>query len=135
MAQLWEGRVRLEEAKVLDSKGQSVKQIVKLVPVSSGGYDASEIGEIAKVLQSKEVAGIAGYSIWMQGSLEPKAKGLFVTIATVAKAVKEGARLEIQKVSRGSAGRKFPAPCFVLIPKDHVFKSSKGTGKKIFGRA
>lgn len=135
MAQLWEGRVRLEEAKVFDSKSQPVRNIVKLVSAQSGGYDASEIGEIFKTLQIEKVSGIAGYSIWLQGSLELKAKVAFVTIATVVKAVKEGAKLEIQKVSRGSAGSKFPVPCFVLIPKGHVFKSSKQTEKKIFGRA
>jgi hypothetical protein len=132
MAQLWEGRVRIEQASVL---GADKKTIVKLVPVSSGGYDASEIGEIAKALVVKEVDGIAGYSVWLQGSLELKTRVAFVPITTIAKAVKEGARLEIQKVSRGSAGRKFPAPCLVVIPKGHVFKSSKHTEKKIFGRA
>lgn len=132
MAQLWEGRVRIEQTSVL---GAEKKTIVKLVPVSSGGYDASEIGEIAKALTAKEIDGIAGYSVWLQGSLELKTRVAFVPIATIAKAVKEGARLEIHKVSRGSAGRKFPAPCFVLIPKGHVFKSSKQPEKKIFGRA
>ena len=132
MAQLWEGRVRIELADVL---GAEKKTVVKLASVSSGGYGASEIAEIAKALTAKDIDGIAGYSVWLQGSLELKTKVAFVQIATIAKAVKEGARLEIQKVSRGSAGRKFPAPCLVVIPKGHVFKSSKTTEKKIFGRA